>query len=444
MLTEIIIFVLSITSTGCLISFHFLKKDKKNQEVFFNYQAEIKEKSNLLLDKEKENNELKSAKEKYQKKLHEAEILLASLRVEHKNLENKNQELHNFSDKMNKDFENLAFKIFNKSQKELTDINQNKINDILKPFSEKISDFKNLVKDSYEKEVRDKSALKNEVQKLLELNHKLSLDAENLTKALKGDNKFQGNWGEVILEKILERSGLREGIEYVREKSGENDIGERIRPDVIINLPQQRQIIIDSKLSLKSYEEYANQEDNNLKNILLKQHINSVKNHIKNLSDKNYLTNSSGYNLDFLIIFIPIEGSYNLIMQHEAEIFWYGFEKKILLLGPATLNSTLQIISSLWRQEKISKNSEEIAKQAGALYDRFVDFLGDLDKVKKAIESSDKNLNSALHKLQSGKFSMFNRFEKIKTLGAKTTKDSDKLNDNQIKEENGEKLEESA
>lgn len=372
-----------------------------------------------------------SSRDIYQRKLHDLELHVAGLKIEFKNLEQKNKEFSNMSQHMQKEFENLAFKILEKSQTTLAENNQEKIKAILTPLNQKISDFQTLVKHNYEHETRDKISLKTEVQKLLELNQKLSLDARNLTAALKGDVKFQGNWGEIILEKILEKSGLREGIEYQREKVLETNTGNIIRPDVIINLPQNKQIIIDAKISLKSYEEYSNTADANAKEQLLASHIKSVKQHIKSLSEKNYLTSDSQNSLDFLILFIPIEGSYNLIMQYESEIFWHAFDKKILILGPTTLNATLQIIASLWKQEKMSKNAEEIAKQSGALYDRFVDFLNDLEKVRKSFDTADKSLESAFHKLQNGKFSMFNRFEKLKSLGAKNSKEHKLLLENE-------------
>lgn len=430
-MTTYLIYIILSSLIGFLAGKIFAQRkvtELQIQQTSLKLSLENQNKQNANLSTESNIHKMES--ESYQKKLHDLELHVTSLKVEYKNLEHKNKELGELSDRMKKEFENLAYKIVEKSQQSLASSNQEKLKNILSPFEEKITSFQKTVKENYEHETRDKASLKTEVNKLLELNQKLSLDAKNLTNALKGDVKFQGNWGEVILEKILERSGLREGIEYEREKVSESSIGNTIRPDVIINLPQNRQVIIDSKLSLKSYEAYTNQAESNTKDDFLKLHIKSVKQHIKSLNEKHYLTSIDHNSLDFLILFIPVEGSYNLIMQHESDIFWNAWDKKILLLGPSTLNSTLQIIASLWKQEKMSKNATEIARQAGALYDRFVDFLSDMQKVKKSLDTADKNFDSALHKLQTGKFSMFNRFEKIKDLGAKNSKEHKLLEEN--------------
>ena len=244
----------------------------------------------------------------------------------------------------------------------------------------------------------------------------------NLTTALKGNNKIQGNWGEMILESILEKSGLKKGAEYEVQETTNNVNGDRIQPDVIIYLPEQKHVIIDAKLSLKSYELHVNEEDVIKKELFLKEHIKSIRRHINQLSEKSYQTSVKHNTLDFILMFIPIESSYLLAIQEDEELFWYAWERKILIVSPSTLHSTLKIIVALWRQEKQNKNAKNIGQLSGALYDKFISFLEDMEKVGRSLRIADKSYNDAMQKISTGRGNVISKLEKIKALGAKTSK----------------------
>ncbi len=323
---------------------------------------------------------------------------------------------------LTKEFKLLSSQILEDNSKNLLDKNSQELDKILAPFKERVGDLEKKIATCYDTELRDKVSLKAEVKKLFELNFKLSKDAENLTKALKGDNKIQGNWGEVILESILERSGLSKGEEYEIQERSENNQGELIQPDVVVYLPENKHIIIDAKISLKDYEQYVNVENDDDRAAALSRHVKSLKNHISELSKKNYQTSKKHQSLDFILMFIPIESSYLLAMQSEPDLFWDAWEKKIMIVSPATLHSTLKIIVALWRQEKQSKNTREIARASGALYDKFANFLEDMQKIGRSLKTADKTYNDALQKLSTGRGNIISRLENIKLLGAKSSK----------------------
>ncbi|MBL4592597.1 MAG: DNA recombination protein RmuC, partial [Flavobacteriales bacterium] len=253
-------------------------------------------------------------------------------------------------------------------------------------------------------------------------NQQMREDAQSLTKALKGDSKVQGNWGELILEKILESSGLIEGEEFETQHSSTNDEGKRLQPDIIINLPENKHIVVDAKVSLKAYEQYVNSSDNDEQKTYLKNHINSVKDQIKNLSEKNY---SSAYGInspDFVLMFMPIESSFGLAMQNDHGLYQYAWDKKVVIVTPSTLLATLKTIKSVWANEKQTKNAIEIARQAGALHDKFVNFVEDMEKIKKSLEQSNTSYDKAFNKLKSGKGNLIDATIRLEKLGVKTKK----------------------
>ena len=350
----------------------------------------------------------------------------ARLETENKNLvqklEEQKAELENLNEKFTKEFENLANRIFEDKSTKFTNQNKDNLIDILKPLQEKIRDFEIQVNSTHISETEQRTKLSTEIKKLYELNQKMTEDANNLTKALKGDSKLQGNWGEFILENILEKSGLQKGVQYVTQQSHTNEDGSRQKPDVLIHLPEERHLIIDSKVSLKDYEAYCSADTDEDRVIPLKRHIDSVKNHIKELSIKKYQTLYDLTSLDFVIMFIPIEPAFSLAAQNELGIWNEAFDKNIVLTTPATLLATLRTIANIWKQDSQNKNALEIAKQSGALYDKFVGFIDDLSKVGKQMDTAKDTYSEAMKKLSDGSGNIIKRIENIKRLGANASK----------------------
>lgn len=296
------------------------------------------------------------------------------------------------------------------------------MNEILSPIKEKLISFEKKVEETYDKELRDKISLREEVKKLYDLNTKISDEANNLTKALKGDVKKQGNWGEVVLERILERSGLIKGQEYDREVFMKNDDGQSIRPDVIIRLPEEKHIIVDSKVSLVAYERFVNASNDDEREAFQKEHITSFKAHIKGLAEKHYQSSDALNTPDFVLMFVPIESSFSVAVQADQELFGYAWDNKVVVVSPSTLLATLRTISSIWKQENQNKNVMEIARQGGALYDKFVGFVEDLIKLGKQMDGSQKLYQESMKKLYDGTGNLVGRAEKIRALGAKVKK----------------------
>ena len=342
----------------------------------------------------------------------------------------KIEEVKNIQKKLTTEFENIAGKIITQKSKELTAAQQEKLSDILDPLKTNLESFQKKVSETYEKELRDNLSLKAEVKKLYELNSKISTEAENLTKALKGDVKKMGNWGEVILERILEDSGLTKGREYKREVNDTNDEGKTIRPDVVIYLPEEKHIIIDSKLSLVDYERYVSSDDDEERKHYLKKHVESMRKHIKGLFEKNYSTAKGLNSPDFVLMFLPLESSFAAAIEGDAQLFNYAWEHKIVPVSPSTLLATLKIIASIWKQEKQTRNAQEIASQGGALYDKLAGLLTDLNKIGDNINVLQNNYSDAMNKLSSGKGNLLSRVERIRKLGVKTTK---KIGENTLK-----------
>ena len=319
-------------------------------------------------------------------------------------------------------FENIATRILKRNTDDFSEMNHKKINELILPLKEKIQNFEKKVEETYEKGLKDQTDLKAELKKLHELNNRISDEASNLTKALKGDVKQQGNWGEVVLERILERSGLTEGQEFMREVAAFNSEGKAIRPDVIVNLPDKKHIIIDSKVSLVAYERYVNADQLLEKEKFLKEHLISIKSHVKELHDKHYSSSPQFNSPDFVLLFIPIESSFSIAVEQDQQLFNYAWENKIVIVCPSTLLATLRTIASIWQQENQTRNALEIARQGGALYDKFVGFLEDMEKIGKNINALQHTYEDAGKKLNSGSGNLIGRVEKLKELGAATSK----------------------
>jgi len=335
-------------------------------------------------------------------------------------LENQKSEIETLQKRLTTEFENIATKILKERSEEFSVSNHKNLNEILNPLKERIQDFEKKVDETYDKELRDKISLREEVRKLTELNAKVSEEANNLTKALKGDVKKQGNWGEVILERVLERSGLTRGQEYEREVVVDGADSSVQRPDVIIHLPDNKHIIIDSKVSLVAYERLMSAETENHRVAYLKDHINSLRSHVKLLSEKNYQNALNLNTPDFVLMFLPIEASFSVAVQGDSEIFAYAWERKIVIVSPTTLLATLRTISSIWKQENQTKNAQEIARLSGALYDKFIGFAEDMARIKANIDRTSGAFDDAMKKMKDGSGNIIRTAEKIKELGAKT------------------------
>lgn len=335
-------------------------------------------------------------------------------------LNNQKTEIENLQKRLTSEFENIATKILKERSDEFSLSNHKSLSEILNPLKEKIQLFEKKVDDTYDKELRDKISLREEVRKLTELNTRISQEANNLTQALKGDVKKQGNWGEVILERVLERSGLTRGQEFEREVVVESADYNVQRPDVIIHLPDNKHIVIDSKVSLVAYERFISSETEEDRILHLKGHVNSLRNHVKLLSEKNYQNAQNINTPDFVLMFLPIEASFSVAVQGDSEIFSYAWERKIVIVSPTTLLATLRTISSIWKQENQTKNAQEIARLSGALYDKFIGFTEDMVKIKTNIDRTSSAYEDAVKKMKDGNGNMIRTAEKIKELGAKT------------------------
>lgn len=337
--------------------------------------------------------------------------------------ENKN-EVEKLQEKFSKEFENLANKILDEKSTKFKIQNKESINEILNPLKEKIQNFEKKVEDTNKESIDRNAALKQQIEGLEKLNLKMSEEAINLTKALKGDSKVQGNWGELILERVLEKSGLEKGREYDLEKSfaTEEEGKKRLRPDVIINLPDNRKMVIDSKVSLTAYEQYANADDETKRSQFLKEHIDSLKRHVEQLSAKKYEDLHEIESPDFVLLFVPIEPAFAVALETDNQLYNTAFAKNIVIVTPSTLLATLRTIDSMWQNEKQQRNAMEIARQAGALYDKFEGLYNDLIKIGRKMDDTKKDYSAAMNKLHDGKGNLITSVEKIKKLGAKAKK----------------------
>ena len=412
-----IVFVIIGLFLGGVIAYLFLKSKFESKI------GQFEERSNFLSEnlskKEIELNEKQSEIIELNKKLSSAQSDYSNLR---KKLEEDKKELQNIQEKFTKEFENLANKIFEEKSNKFTQQNKENINLLLKPLGEKISDFSFRLNKIHDDETRERATLKEQIKQLGELNQQLSKEADSLTKALKGDSKTQGTWGEMILERILEKSGLVKGEQFEVQQSFTSEANKRTRPDVVVYLPENKNIVIDSKVSLTAYERFINEENEELKNKFLKEHIRSIQNHVKELSAKNYQSLYQLNTLDFVIMFVPIESALGVAFQSEHNLFYEAFEKNILIVNPSALLATLRTIESIWKQEKQNRNAKEIAKQSGLLYEKFVGLVNDLIDVGKRMDASKQAYELAMNKLTDGKGNLVSKVQKIKSLGAQTQK----------------------
>jgi DNA recombination protein RmuC len=332
------------------------------------------------------------------------------------------QEVEQLQEKFTKEFENLANKILEEKTNKFTEQNKENLKNILSPLQDKIQLFEKKVEDTHKESIDYHAALRQQIMGLREMNAQMSKETLNLTKALKGDNKMQGNWGELILERVLEKSGLEKGREYEVQQSFTTDEGNRVFPDVVINLPDGKKMIVDSKVTLTAYERYINEEDDDVKAQHLKEHVMALKRHVDQLSAKNYHDLYQMESPDFVLLFIPIESAFALALNEDTSLYNKAFEKNIVIVTPSTLLATLRTIDSMWANQKQQENAMEIARQAGGLYDKFQGFVDDLIKVGNKIKDSKTEYDNAMNKLVEGSGNLVTRVENLKKMGAKAKK----------------------
>lgn len=390
---------------------------KSLDDIKLNHEKELQE------QKQQQDQLLLTQKDAYEKQLQEQKQQQDKLLLTQKDAyEKQRKEEESMRKQLNEEFENIANRLLKEHSAEFSEKSSKNIDEILTPLQERLKDFREQVSAAFSQETREKASLQEQLKQLMQLNQTLSKDANNLTNALKGEVKRQGNWGEFILEKVLEASGLRKGIEYEREVVVYGTEGETLRPDVIIRMPDNKQIIIDSKVSLVAYERLCETQDEEQYNKLLKLHIDSLKTHVKELYDKQY-QRAVGLNTpDFVLMFVPIEASYSIALQTDSTLYDYALERKIVIVSPTTLLATLHTISYVWKQENQNRNAMEIARLAGAMYDKLSLSLDEFQKVRRAIDNASKACDETYKKLAEGNGNVLRTAEKIKELGAKTSK----------------------
>lgn len=426
----LIIGIVSGVVIGWIVSRLFINKTLQDgselhaelQEKQVLLQVELEKRSNL----EYQLNELKKELAEQREKVVLLNSDLSAKKEAFSNLkerlDNQTQEVEGMQQQFTEQFKNLANSILEEKSKRFTEQNQANINQVLKPLNEKLKDFEKKVEDTYVKNVKDRTDLQAEVKKLYELNARISEDANNLTRALKGDVKKQGNWGEMVLERILENSGLEKGREYKTQESFSREDGGRYQPDVIVYLPENKHIVIDAKVSLVAYENYVSSDSKEEQLAFMKDHLRSIKAHIKELSNKQYYKLDGLNTPEYVLMFIPIEASFSIAVKEDNALFNEAWENKIVIVSPSTLIATLMTVSSIWNQENQTKNAIEIARQSGNLYDKFEGLLKDLQQLGKKLDDAQTFYGNTISKLSTGKGNLINRVENLKALGAKASK----------------------
>lgn len=407
---ELLSIVLLLIIASILLILLFRKTGSKNEETLAYIKAE----------KQKLTDELTDLRERYTEERNKVVQTEALLQAQRDRFKEQQEGIQALQEKFTLTFSEVANRIFDEKTAKFSTQSQHNLEAILSPLKANIKAFEEKVDKTYKEEAAERNHLKGVIFQLMDQSKQIQNEANNLTRALKGDIKKQGNWGEVILERILEHSGLVAGREYRMQNSLRSAEGAKFQPDVIVDLPDQKHLIIDSKLSLTAYEQFANASTEEDKLSALKRHLLSVKNHIDGLSAKNYQHLHAINSPDFVLLFMPIESTFSLTMQSDYDLFNYAWNRKVVLVSPTTLLATLKTIASIWKIDRQNKNVVEIAEEAGALYDKFVGFLSDMEKIGKHLDQTQKAHDEAFKKLQFGSGNLIGKVEKIKKLGAKT------------------------
>ena len=425
---------------GAVILYFIVKSSHIPRTVFDdlnqNYIRTVADIKNINFKNEElaaENSVLKSELIHLQNEKQDLIILRSELSSKNANLqtllETQKEEVAEMQELAKSEFQNLANKILDEKSEKFTALNQNNLKTILEPFQEKIAELRNKVGETYDKESKERFSLGEKVKELALLNQQISEDAKKLTRALKGESKTQGNWGEMILESILEKSGLVKGREYFLEHELRDEdnkalfsefSGKKMRPDAVVKYPDERNVIIDSKVSLTAFTDLVDETDAEIYEVKLHQHLNSIKNHIKQLSDKAY--DDYDKSLDFVMMFIPSESAYIAAMQADPNLWNFAYDKRILLLNPSNLITSLKLVSDLWKREYQNKNAMEIAERGAKLYDKFVGFVENMEKLGKNIDQAKNTYNDAFKQLSTGNDNLITQTVKLKSLGIKNKK----------------------
>jgi DNA recombination protein RmuC len=426
-------FLIAGTVLGFAIAWLYLRSRATDNGMTAELEQQLKERDNELarlqavLEAAEKN--FRETKNELDKNRESNSLLIAAktaaesdLRNAVEKLETQKKELEELQNRLKTEFKNIANEVLEDKSKRFTEQNKLNLEGILNPLRDRIKDFEEKVDKTYKADSSERISLKEQLKHLTELNKQVSEEANNLVKALKGDSKKQGNWGEMILDTILEKSGLVEGEGYVKQFSINTEDGKRYQPDVVVKLPDNKHIIIDAKISLVAYNACVNADNEIERDKYLKEHLFSVRTHIKGLSEKNYHESTQFDTPDFVLLFLPIESSFSIALQGDNELYQYAWDRKIVLVSPTTLLATLRTIASIWKQEKQTKHAIEIAEKAGALYDKFAGFVTDLLEVGKKMDAAKLTYSDAMNKLSVGSGNLVNRVEAIKKLGAKATK----------------------
>lgn len=409
-----------------------LKKDELSIQLARSEQhvaSLIAEKENITVVFKEEQQQLKNELEALREKYLEAERSLESARAYFKSqqeqLRAQKEEIESTKKQFNLEFQHIANKILEEKTQKFTETNSKSLDLILNPLKDKIKSFEEKVDKTYQTEAAERNSLKGVVLQLMEQSLRIKDEASNLTRALKGDSKKQGNWGEVILERVLERSGLVKDREYRLQASLTDEEGRRLQPDAIIDLPDDKHLVVDSKVSLVAYERWVNADTEEDREVFARQHVLSVENHVKGLSAKNYHDLYQINSPDFVLLFMPIESAFSMSITYKADLFSDAWDRRVVIVSPSTLLATLRTIASMWKQERQTRNVMEIAKEAGALYDKFVGFLQDMDRVGEQLNRAVRSHEEAAKKLGTGPSNVIKKVEKLKKLGARAGKQID-------------------
>ena len=399
-------------SGGAIVAFTFMAFRKSNSSQ--NDSSFFKDE----LDNAK--NELTSMRVRVESLIHEKATTTAALEAAFKSLESEKLLMEDLKSNLKVEFKNLSNDIFEERVKKLNEANESHLSITLTPLRTTINEFKSKLEKTELENVDRSARLENEIKNLREASSNIGANAESLTRALKGDNKAQGNWGEMILESVLEKSGLEKGKEFMVQHSDVNDDDQTIRPDVIVNLPENKHIIIDSKVSLTAYNNYVNAQDEKEKSTAMRAHLESVRNHIKILSEKKYESADTLTTPEFVLLFMPIEPALIAAFNEDNNLFSFAWERNIILVSPTTLLATLRTVASIWAQEKRSKNAESIAKEAGTFIDKLDGFVSSLEALESNLSTAQKTLNKAMGQLKTGNGNLLGKAKKMKIMGAKT------------------------
>ena len=370
--------------------------------------------------------EKEAALEAERSKSAELDRQLAEISADYRNLKEKldeqKGEIAQMQEQLKEQLENLANKILEEKSEKFTKQNRESLDQLLKPLGENLESFKKKVQETYDEENRQRATLKEQIRMMADMNQQMSEDAKNLTKALKGDSKTQGNWGEVILERILERSGLTKGREYEVQQSATTEEGRRLQPDVVVHLPDEKFLVVDSKVSLTDYERFTSADNDAEAEVALKRHVNSLRTHVKGLSAKNYQQIHGDRSPDFVLLFVPIEPAFAAALQADGNLYYEAFDQNIVIVSPSTLLATLATISSVWKQEYRNENVRDIAKRGGALYDKFVLFLESMEEIGTRIKQTQSSYEEAVQRLSKGRGNVIRQVEMLKEMKVDSTK----------------------